>query len=932
MGNTIISSLLFQPPTPANELDYFGNVSIVNSDTAISARSAHNDSSNETVHKSKSHFVRGGGSAKASRQQPPQQQVVVSTPPNEPSLHYIWLVSTSHPTPIPALHITWANNNNSSSSSNRRSTNTPSNNRYTLLYSHGNAEDIGLLAKFLTDISKLLQCDILVYDYSGYGVSVDRRAVLRFYAVWGGKLEEWRRWRRENKNVNESGEDSGRRSMMREGVEDEESGGGGAHGQMNRTANGVCYSMDVFMAPMVFPKGTTNTAVSGDNAGSTGKKETNASSSAASSTSTSLNLPDSVYVCGDELDFIDEDATTATMTTTSDDPRTASGRSRRQSSNSTSATTRENSLLDMEDDYDYDYDDDTDMPSVTVTCYDNSTCNGDEYDYDDDEFEDEVSLFTCGASCNEVEHSSIVGSRLEEQEEDAYAMMRDDVDPMTTSEFGGSTKLSSSIHQRHSQSPSSPRSVISGGSTTATTMSSSSRSHHNRRRRPNRQNSMRAPLSPKQKRRALLRKHRWTMPSPSEEQCYGDILLAYNYLLQIREVPAKHVLLYGKSVGSGPTCWLAQRSSLGSNNVGAAYDGSGVGGGGGEMMYEDVRDDGDVDYRDGRVGGGGASGGAGGGNKSNSSSCYDRTPGGVILHSPFLSVIRVVLDMGFTTVGDLFPNIDRVKDFTCPVYIIHGTEDEIVPYYHGQGLFNELPDTSKAVPFWANGAGHNNIEMEMPTAYIKRLMQFIRQCDRLNYPAGELQRTRAFSSGSNHGSGNNATSKRGSSSSQQELDSTLPNNLGKYTRQMSALKQRKMKKGGPLVMKYLPENAAAEHRRTSSSLSSSHQHSNSPTMAANITMSTMAPKRRQGRSHRNSSTNSTGKQQQQQQQAMHHGKYYQSQQRQHQSARDQYPSVETNLSTDAAMCGIQPSIESKYYAQYLQHQQQQQQQQQPNYY
>jgi len=121
---------------------------------------------------------------------------------------------------------------------------------------------------------------------------------------------------------------------------------------------------------------------------------------------------------------------------------------------------------------------------------------------------------------------------------------------------------------------------------------------------------------------------------------------------------------------------LAQRSCLDSSSVvssgrnsdDVAHDGSG---GRGEMMYEDVRDDGDVDYRDGRVGGGGrsgASGGAVGGNNSNksnsSSSCDDRTPGGVILHSPFLSVIRVVLDMGFTTVGDLFPNIDRVKDFT----------------------------------------------------------------------------------------------------------------------------------------------------------------------------------------------------------------------------------------------------------------------------
>ncbi len=212
--------------------------------------------------------------------------------------------------------------------------------------------------------------------------------------------------------------------------------------------------------------------------------------------------------------------------------------------------------------------------------------------------------------------------------------------------------------------------------------------------------------------------------------------------------------------------------------------------------------------------------------------------------------------------------------------------------------------------------------MEMPTAYIKRLMQFVRQCDRLNYPAGELQRTRAFSSGSNHGSGHNATSKRGPSSSshsQQELDTALPNNLGKYTRQISSVKQRKKKGSVPA------------ERRTSSS----HQHSNSPTMAANITMSTMAPKRRQGRSHRsNSNTNSIGKQPQQVQ-AMHHGKYYQSQQQQqqHQSARDQYPSVETNLSTDAAMCGMHPtSVESKYYAQYLQQQQHQQQHQQPNYY
>lgn len=203
--------------------------------------------------------------------------------------------------------------------------------------------------------------------------------------------------------------------------------------------------------------------------------------------------------------------------------------------------------------------------------------------------------------------------------------------------------------------------------------------------------------------------------------------------------------------------------------------------------------------------------------------------------------------------------------------------------------------------------------MEMPTAYIKRLMQFIRQCDRLNYPAGELLRTRAFSSGS-HGSGTSTTTPKRGSSSQQEMDGVVLNanaNRKYYTRQMSmpnlpASKQRKKK--GALV-------------RTSSS-TQSNSNSASTTMAANTTMLTnTAPKRRQGRSHRK---NNMETQQQQQQQKMHHsGKYYQSQ---HRSVRDQYPSVETNLSTDAAMCGIQPSVEPKYHTPYPQ------QQQQTNYY
>ena len=42
---------------------------------------------------------------------------------------------------------------------------------YTILYSHGNAEDLGMLSNYLADLSKILHVNILAYDYTGYGFS-----------------------------------------------------------------------------------------------------------------------------------------------------------------------------------------------------------------------------------------------------------------------------------------------------------------------------------------------------------------------------------------------------------------------------------------------------------------------------------------------------------------------------------------------------------------------------------------------------------------------------------------------------------------------------------------------------------------------------------------------------------------------------------------
>ena len=61
----------------------------------------------------------------------------------------------------------------------------------------------------------------------------------------------------------------------------------------------------------------------------------------------------------------------------------------------------------------------------------------------------------------------------------------------------------------------------------------------------------------------------------------------------------------------------------------------------------------------------------------------------------------------------------------CPVYLIHGTVDEIVPFYHGEQLFKAIQERHAAMPFWAEKMGHNDIEVKMPTAFIKRLHRFV---------------------------------------------------------------------------------------------------------------------------------------------------------------------------------------------------------------
>ncbi|WOL12325.1 protein ABHD17B-like [Canna indica] len=110
----------------------------------------------------------------------------------------------------------------------------------------------------------------------------------------------------------------------------------------------------------------------------------------------------------------------------------------------------------------------------------------------------------------------------------------------------------------------------------------------------------------------------------SEQNTYADIEAAYRCLMETYGAKEEDIILYGQSVGSGPTLDLAAHSPQ-------------------------LR--------------------------------------AVILHSPILSGLRVMYPVKHTYWFDIYKNIDKIPLVKCPVLVIHGTEDDVVDCSHGKRLW-----------------------------------------------------------------------------------------------------------------------------------------------------------------------------------------------------------------------------------------------------
>ncbi|KAK1359639.1 Alpha/beta hydrolase domain-containing protein 17B [Heracleum sosnowskyi] len=111
---------------------------------------------------------------------------------------------------------------------------------------------------------------------------------------------------------------------------------------------------------------------------------------------------------------------------------------------------------------------------------------------------------------------------------------------------------------------------------------------------------------------------------PSEQNTYADIEAAYKCLTESYGAKQENIILYGQSLGSGPTLDLAAR-------------------------LPQLR--------------------------------------GVVLHSALLSGLRVMYPVRRTYWFDIYKNIDKIPLVKCAVLVIHGTSDEVVDCSHGRQLW-----------------------------------------------------------------------------------------------------------------------------------------------------------------------------------------------------------------------------------------------------
>lgn len=98
-----------------------------------------------------------------------------------------------------------------------------------------------------------------------------------------------------------------------------------------------------------------------------------------------------------------------------------------------------------------------------------------------------------------------------------------------------------------------------------------------------------------------------------------------------------------------------------------------------------------------------------------------RPVAGLILQGGLVSGQRVLLPFPIFPF-DRFSNIDKIGKVRCPVLVIHGTADEVIPFQHGEALFRAAHEPKRN--WWVQNAGHNDLVYQVGPEYGRKLQEF----------------------------------------------------------------------------------------------------------------------------------------------------------------------------------------------------------------
>ncbi|HEX2211153.1 MAG TPA: alpha/beta hydrolase [Longimicrobium sp.] len=98
-----------------------------------------------------------------------------------------------------------------------------------------------------------------------------------------------------------------------------------------------------------------------------------------------------------------------------------------------------------------------------------------------------------------------------------------------------------------------------------------------------------------------------------------------------------------------------------------------------------------------------------------------RPAAGLVLESTFTAIFRVVRPYPLVPF-DRFRTADKLPRISVPTLVIHGTDDEVVGFWHGERLYQMASAPKRRL--WVRGAGHNDLAWVAGDDYWRALREF----------------------------------------------------------------------------------------------------------------------------------------------------------------------------------------------------------------